>query len=91
MRYIVPSASRSPLQTQRAKLGNAARWAAAWQRMRGTLFGMALEVARHLSGCPRSQLRQRAALRELDDRLLLDIGTTRRETRTRWGRDASSP
>lgn len=40
---------------------------------------MLLEAARYLSGCPRSRLHQRAALRDLDDRLLLDIGTTRRE------------
>jgi len=91
MRYVVPFASRSPVQPQRAKLGTAARWAAARQRIRSTLFGMVLEAARYLSGCPRSRLHQRAALRDLDDRLLLDIGTTRREARARRGRDAGSP
>ncbi len=47
--------------------------------MQGKLSGMLLEAARYLFGCPRSWLHQRAALRDLDDRLLLDIGTTRRE------------
>ncbi len=91
MRHIVPFASRSPLGPQRAKLGNAARWAAAWQRVPGTLFVIALETARYLSGCPRSRLCQRAALRDLDDRLLLDIGTTRREAWARRGRNAGNP
>jgi len=59
--------------------------------MRSILFGMVLEAARYLSGCPRSRLHQRAALRDLDDRLLLDIGTTRREAWTRRGRDTGSP
>lgn len=37
------------------------------------------EAGRYLALSPRSRLHQRAALRELDDRLLADIGVTRRE------------
>ena len=37
------------------------------------------EVRRYLTASPQSRLRQLAALRQLDDRLLADIGVTRRE------------
>lgn len=90
MRYDVPSASRPSLQAQPARLGTAARWAAVRHRLRGKLSGMLLEAARYFSGCPRSRLHQRAALRDLDDRLLLDIGVTRREAWGRQDRRASS-
>lgn len=42
---------------------------------------MLLELGRYLGGSPRSRLHQRAALRDLDARLLADIGVTRLEAR----------
>lgn len=37
------------------------------------------ELGRYVTGSPRSRWRQQAALLELDDRLLRDVGLTRRE------------
>lgn len=52
------------------------------------------ELGRYLSGSPQSRWRQGEALLELDDRLLRDVGLTRREvlaapgwTLPRWTRD----
>ena len=45
----------------------------------GGLFGFLLETWRYLIGSEHSRIRQRRALSELDDRLLRDIGITRRE------------
>jgi uncharacterized protein YjiS (DUF1127 family) len=42
--------------------------------------GLVVELARYLGGSPHSRLRQRAALRELDERLLDDIGLAGRRT-----------
>jgi hypothetical protein len=43
------------------------------------ILDLLLETGRYLALSPRSRLRQRAALRELDHRLLADIGVTRAE------------
>jgi uncharacterized protein YjiS (DUF1127 family) len=45
----------------------------------GSLRDIWRELVRYLTGSPRSRLRQLAALRELDDRMLRDIGVTREE------------
>jgi uncharacterized protein YjiS (DUF1127 family) len=45
----------------------------------GSLRDLWREFVRYLTGSPRSRLRQRAALRELDDRMLRDIGVTREQ------------
>ncbi|TAJ32998.1 MAG: GNAT family N-acetyltransferase [Reyranella sp.] len=41
--------------------------------------GLIVEIGRYIGGSPWSRARQRAALRNLDDRLLADIGLTREE------------
>lgn len=50
--------------------------------LNAALTAALLEACRYACGCPRSRLHQRAALRGLDDRLLDDLGLTRREART---------
>ncbi len=47
-----------------------------------------IEAVNYAAGSPRSRLRQIAALRELDDRLLDDVGITRRQALA--GRPASA-
>ena len=46
--------------------------------------GLAQESLRYLAGSPLSRLRQREALRNLDDRLLADIGIARRPAQPGW-------
>jgi uncharacterized protein YjiS (DUF1127 family) len=48
-----------------------------------------LEAGRWLAGPQHSRLRQRAALRDLDDRLLADVGISREEARR--GRPLGTP
>ena len=48
----------------------------------GTLLDLLREIGRYMSGSPQSRTRQRTALRELNPRLLEDIGLTREEART---------
>jgi hypothetical protein len=47
--------------------------------MRLRILDLFLEAGRYLALSPQSRLRQRAALRELDRRLLADIGVTTAE------------
>ena len=44
--------------------------------------GFIVEIGRYIGGSPWSRARQRAALRNLDDRLLADIGLTREEAQS---------
>ncbi|HZH10214.1 MAG TPA: DUF1127 domain-containing protein [Microvirga sp.] len=49
--------------------------------LRGIIGGLVREAVLYLAASPDSYLRQRAALRELDDRLLADIGLNRSDIR----------
>jgi uncharacterized protein YjiS (DUF1127 family) len=49
-----------------------------WQGALREAFG---EACHYIAGSPHSRLRQLEALRQLDDRLLADIGLTREEAR----------
>ena len=59
--------------------------------MISSMLNVLLEAGRYLRGSQRSRIQQLAALRELDDRLLADIGVTPEEVgRARAYRQAAS-
>jgi hypothetical protein len=45
------------------------------------MLDLLIEAGRYLAGSPNSRLHQLAALRELDDRLLADVGISRCEAK----------
>jgi hypothetical protein len=74
MRYPVPLLSSPPFHSSCPRMGTQARWVPTWQRARGVLCEILVEAGWYACGSPRSRLHQRAVLRELDERLLRDIG-----------------
>lgn len=78
--------------TIRSALGAALSAASSGAAVPNTaLVAALLEACRYACGCPRSRLRQRAALRGLDARRLDDLGLTRREARIGRREGAGAP
>jgi hypothetical protein len=74
MRYTAFLPSRFPDRPEPAGLGAGIRWTASGRRLVVVLLEVLIEVGRYACGSPHSRLHQCAALRELDARLLMDIG-----------------